>query len=167
MGDLKGRLEELTAFKAEKSKEYKQSSKEYEDAKKQLQESSERVSGLMKDDDKLVEDYKFINKSRKKAQETIVLEKIKLEELEKVPEKNTKEIAELEKVLVDLEKKKEKEEKHVNEIMANLQTETQGLQDEKQKYELELLQLKVRYLILFTSRINLTFKKNSPVESCE
>lgn len=152
MGDLKGKLEELTAFKAEKNKEYKQSSKEYEGAKEQLQKSVEKVSSLMKDDEKMIEDYKLINTSRKKAKETIVSEKSKLEELKKVPEKNTKEIGELEKVLEDLEKKKEKEEKHVNEIMANLQTETQGLQDEKQKYELELLQLKVKSSILLTNR---------------
>ena len=106
----------------------------------------ERVAGLIKDDEKMVEDYRLINTSRKKAKETILNEKAKFEELSQIPEKNTKEIEELEKVLVDLEKKKEKEEKHFNEIMGNLQTETQGLQDEKQKYELELVQLKVMQL---------------------
>lgn len=145
MGDLKGKLEELTAFKAEKSKEFKVCSKEYEDAKERLEKSVEKVSSLIKEDEKMVEDYRLINTSRKKAKETIVSEKNKFEELSKIPEKNTKEIAQLEKVLEDLEKKKEKEEKHVNEIMANLQTETQGLQDEKQKYELELLKLKVMF----------------------
>lgn len=143
MGDLKGRLEELTLFKAEKNKEYKECSKEYEDANQKLEKSVAKVASLIKEDEKMVEDYRLINTSRKKAKETIITEKAKLEELSKIPDKNTKEIEELGKVLEDLEKKKEKEEKHVNEIMANLQTETQGLQDEKQKFELELLQLKV------------------------
>lgn len=143
MGDLKSKLEELTAFKTEKSKEYKERSKEYEEAKQKLEQSIEKVSSLIKEDEKMVEDYKLINASRKKAKETIITEKAKFEELSKVPEKNAKEIQELETLLEDLEMKREKEEKHVNEIMANLQTETQGLQDEKQKYELELVQLKV------------------------
>lgn len=146
MGDLKAKLEELTLFKSEKNKEVKECSKEYEEANKKLGKSVERVAGLIKDDEKMVEDYRLINTSRKKAKETILNEKAKFEELSQIPEKNTKEIEELEKVLVDLEKKKEKEEKHFNEIMANLQTETQGLQDEKQKYELELVQLKVMQL---------------------
>lgn len=142
MGDLKSRLEELTKFKAEKNKEFKECSKEYEDAHDKLEKSVAKVASLIKEDEKMVEDYKLINTSRKKAKETIITEKTKLEELNKIPERNTKEIEEIEKVLADLEKKKEKEEKHVNEIMANLHTETQGLQDEKQKFELELLQLK-------------------------
>lgn len=145
MGDLKSKLEELTAFKTEKSKEYKECSKEYEEAKHKLEKSIEKVSSLIKEDEKMVEDYKLINASRKKAKESIITEKAKYEELSKVPEKNAKEIEELETLLKDLEQKREKEEKHVNEIMANLQTETQGLQDEKQKYELELVQLKVSY----------------------
>lgn len=149
MGDLKSRLEELTAFKAEKSKEFKACSKEYDDAKHKFESSSEKLSGLIKEDEKMVEDYRLINTRRKKAKETIITENAKLEELKKVPEKHTKEIGELEKVLENLEKQKEKEEKHVNEIMANLQTETQGLQDEKQKFELELLKLKVCTLIFF------------------
>lgn len=143
MGDLKSKLEELTAFKAEKSKEHKECLKEYEEAKHKLEKSIEKVSGLIKEDEKMVEDYKLINTSRKKAKETIITEKAKFDELSKVPEKNAKEIEELDTLLEDLEKKREKEEKHVNEIMANLQTETQGLQDEKQNYELELVQLKV------------------------
>lgn len=143
MGDLKTRLEELTTLKAEKNKEFKECSKEYEEAKEKLQKSMEKVSSLIKEDEKSVEDYRLINNNRKKAKEGIIIEKNRFEELSKVPDKNTKEIDELDRVLVDLEKKKEKEEKHVNEIMANIQTETKGLQEEKEKFELELLQLKV------------------------
>lgn len=155
MGDLKSRLEELTKFKAEKNKEFKECSKEYEDAHDKLEKSVAKVASLIKEDEKMVEDYKLINTSRKKAKETIITEKTKLEELNKIPERNTKEIEEIEKVLADLEKKKEKEEKHVNEIMANLHTETQGLQDEKQKFELELLQLKVNWTNLSVESISL------------
>lgn len=143
MGDLKAKLEELTAFKAQKSKEFKECSKQYDDAKHKLEKSDETLSRLIKEDEKMIEDYRLINVNRKKARETIITEKAKYEELCKIPEKNAKDIEELAPVLQDLEKKKEKEEKHVNEIMANLQTETQGLQDEKQKIELELVQLKV------------------------
>jgi len=148
MGDLKNKLEELSAFKTERNQEFKECSKQYEVAKKKLEVSVEKVACLIKEDEKLVEDYRLINARRKKAKETIVAEKKKHEELSKIPEKNTKEIEELSQLLEDLEKKKEKEEKHVGEIMANLQTETQELQDEKQKHEMELLQLKVIRLIL-------------------
>ena len=150
MGDLKAKLEELTAFKAEKSKEFKECSKEYDDSKHKLEKSTDTLSKLIKEDEKMVEDYRLINANRKKARETIVSEKNKYEELCKIPEKNTKDIEELTPVLEDLEKKKEKEEKHFNEIMANLQTETQGIQDEKQKIELELVQLKVCYSVLLS-----------------
>jgi chromosome segregation ATPase len=155
MGDLKTRLEELTLFKSEKKKDFKQYSKEYEEANRKLEKSVEKVASLIKDDEKMVEDYRLINTSRKKTKETIVSEKAKFEELSKIPEKNTKEIAELEKVLVDLEKKKEKEEKHFNEIMSNLQTETQGLQDAKQKYEPELVQLKATQLSIHQCQVPL------------
>ena len=144
MGDLESKLEELTAFKVEKIKEYKECSKEYENAKQKLEKLVEKLQSFVKEDEKMVEDYRFINTSRKKARETIISEKSKFQEMSKVPEKNTKEIEELTKVLEDLEKKKEKEEKHVNETMANLQTETRGLQDEKEIFELELVQLKVK-----------------------
>ena len=171
MGDLKGKLEELTNFKAQKSKEFKDCSKEYEDAKQKLEESVQKVTSLIKEDEKMVEDYRLINTSRKKAKETIITEKAKFEELSKIPEKNTKEIEELDILLADLEKKKEKEEKHVNEIMANLQTETQGLQDEKQKHELELLQLKVTFYPYYTFVIkhfqSFFPKKSNTLESCK
>ena len=153
MGDLKKKLEELSSFKTERNQEFKECSKEYEVAKKKLEVSVEKVACLIKEDEKLVEDYRLINTRRKKAKETIVSEKKKHEELGKIPEKNTKEIEELSILLEDLEKKKEKEEKHVSEIMANLQTETQELQDEKQKHEMELLQLKVILFNLLT-RLN-------------
>ena len=143
MGDLKSRLEELTNLKAQRNKEFKEYSKEYEEAKQKTVSSSEKIASLIKEDEKMVEDYRLINTRRKKAKETIVSEKKKFEDLSKVPDKNTKEIEELEKVLENLEKQKEKEEKHVNEIMANILTETQGLQDEKRNHELELVQLKV------------------------
>jgi len=130
-------------MKAEKNKQFKDCSKDYEEAKQKLEKSVEKLSSLIKEDEKMVEDYRLINANRKKAKETIITEKNRFEELSKVPEKNTKAIEELEPVMADLEKKKEKEEKHVNEIMSNLQSETKGLQEEKEKYELELLQLKV------------------------
>jgi small-conductance mechanosensitive channel len=139
-------------FKSEKNKEVKQYSKEYEEASRKLEKSVEKMASLIKDDEKMVEDYRLINTSRKKAKETIVSEKAKLEELSKIPEKNTKEIAELEKVLME---KNEKEEKHFNEIMANLQTETHGLQDAKQKYEPELVQLKATQISIHQCQVPL------------
>ncbi len=146
MGDLKSKLEELKAFRVEKSKKIKECFKEYDDAKPKLEKSVEKISRVINEDEKMVEDYRLINiNSRNKiAKETIISEESKLEELNKFYTKTTKEIEELTKVLEDLKKKKEKDEKQVNEIMANLQvTDTQGLQDEKQKFGIELLQLKV------------------------
>jgi len=146
MGDLKTRLEEITTFKTEKNKEYKDCSKEYDEANHKLEKSVETLAKLIKEDEKMVEDYRIINNNRKKAKEGIITEKNRFEELSKIPEKNANEIEELEKVLEGLEKKKEKEEKAVNEIMANIQTETKGLQEEKEKFELELINLKVRVI---------------------
>lgn len=145
MGDLKSRLEQLTILKAEKTKEHKSCSRELAEIERKFDKAADKLGMLMKEDEKIVEDYRLINNSRKKAKETILTEKAKHEELLLVPEKNAKQIDELASLLEDLEKKKEKEEKHVNEVMANLQVETRELQDEKNKYELQLLKLKVSY----------------------
>merc|ERR1712071_490655 len=124
MGDLKNRLEELSSFKSERNKEFKECSKEYESAKKKLEESVEKLACLIKEDEKMVEDYRLINARRKKAKETTVSEKKKHEELLKIPEKNTKDIEELTVLLEDLEQKKEMEllqlKKAVNETKSQM-----------------------------------------------
>ena len=62
MGDLKSKLEELTNTKAECSKGFKECSKEYDEAKKKLDKNMDKMSNLIKEDEKLVEDYRHINK---------------------------------------------------------------------------------------------------------
>ncbi len=86
---------------------------QYEEAKRALDKSVETVSALIKEDEKLVEDYRLINGRRKKAKESILVEKAKHEQLLLVPAKNTHEIDELAVVLADLDKQKEKEEAKV------------------------------------------------------
>lgn len=81
------------------------------------------------------------NKNRKSMLESKKQEEYKLSELKKVPEKNAKDIAELEVLQVKLKEEQAKEQVQVKKVLASLQEETVGLQDEKEKNQAELLNL--------------------------
>ena len=69
-------------------------------------------------------------------------EEIKLAELKALPEKNSKEITELQALATRLEVDRVKEEAQRDKILASLRTDTKSLQDEKDKLQAKQIDLK-------------------------
>lgn len=72
----------------------------------------------------------------------LTTEKDKLEQLSKVPAKNEKDIEECETVRTNLEEESKQTEEAYHKAMSTLNSETQQLQDEKAKFETELIDLR-------------------------
>lgn len=142
MSDVKKKLEELNEKKKEKEDEIKKRGKVLENISKTKEECSEKFKGLESEDVKLQEDLKHKNQKRKKLISQLNTEKTKLEELLQVPEKNEKDIQECEGLRDTLEEKRKKEEEAYHKAMTTLNSETQQLQDEKAKYETQLIDLR-------------------------
>lgn len=142
MSETKKQLEELGTKKKEKGEEIKKLGTELEKISKAKEEYSEKFKGLESEDQKLQEDMKHKNLKRKKLITQLKTENEKLEELERVPEKNEKDIEECQKLKENFEKEHEKEQENYHKVMATLNSETQALQEEKKQYETNLIDLR-------------------------
>ncbi|CAL4126837.1 unnamed protein product [Meganyctiphanes norvegica] len=142
MSDVKKQLEELGTKKKEKGEEIKKLGGQLEKISKAKEEYSEKFKGLESEDQKLQEDMKHKNLKRKKLIGLLKTETEKLEELERVPEKNEKDIEECKKLKERLEGEREKEQEEYHKVMATLNSETQTLQEEKKQYETRLIDLR-------------------------
>ncbi|KAK8749380.1 hypothetical protein OTU49_015814 [Cherax quadricarinatus] len=142
MSEVKKELEELNGKKKEKEEEIKTLGKKLEKISKIKEECSEKFKALESEDVKMQEDLKHKNQKRKKLMSQLSGEKSRLEELEKVPEKNKKDIEECQKLRDNLENVRKKEETAYHKVMSTLNSETQQLQDEKAKFETQLIDLR-------------------------
>merc|ERR1712106_414560 len=87
-------MDKAVAKKKEKGEEIEKLGTELEKISKAKEEYSEKFKGLESEDQKLQEDMKHKNLKRKKLITQLKTENEKLEELERVPEKNEKDIEE-------------------------------------------------------------------------
>lgn len=142
MSETKKQLEELGTKKKQKGEEIKKLGTELEKISKAKEDFSEKFKGLESDDQKLQEDMKHKNLKRKKLIGLLKTETEKLEELERIPEKNEKDIEECQKLKERLEVEREKEQEEYHQVMATLNSETQALQEEKKQYETRLIDLR-------------------------
>ncbi|KAK3856062.1 hypothetical protein Pcinc_037572 [Petrolisthes cinctipes] len=142
MSDVKKKLEELEEKKAAKAEEMQAVGKELGKVSKVKEECTEKFKALESEDVKMQEDLKHKNQKRKKMIGQLTTEKDKLEQLSKVPAKNEKDIEECENLRTDLEEESTKTEEAYHEAMSTLNSETQQLQDEKAKFETELIDLR-------------------------
>ncbi|XP_063882710.1 structural maintenance of chromosomes protein 4-like [Scylla paramamosain] len=142
MSDIKKKLEELEEKKKEKEGEIHTLGKRLEKVSTMKEEYSEKFKVLESEDVKMQEDLKHKNQKRKKLMAQLATDKDKLEELEKVPEKNEKSIEECVTLRNQLEATRKKEDEAYHKAMSTLNSETQQLQDEKAKYETQLIGLR-------------------------
>ena len=142
MSDVKKELEELEEKKKGKDEEIHTLAKRFEKVMTMKEEYSDKFKGLESEDVKMQEDLKHKNQKRKKMLAQLTSDKNKLEELEKVPEKNEKSIEECVVLRDNLEVKRKKEEEAYHKAMSTLNSETQQLQDEKAKFETKLIDLR-------------------------
>ncbi|XP_071579415.1 structural maintenance of chromosomes protein 4 [Temnothorax nylanderi] len=128
--------------KEEKIKIIKEKSKKWDALQRQKDETTARFDEVRKKDELLHAELVETNKRRKANMASTKTEKSRLEELLKVPEKNTKDIEECERLIATYTANKEKEETSLATLMANLREKTEPLLNERSKLEKELISLR-------------------------
>lgn len=148
----KEKIQEDTKEISEKStslsEEMKEKNKALKDVEKQInkitkfiEDNREKFTQLDLQDVDVREKLKHAKSKVKKLQKQLQKDKEKVEELRSVPANSQKIIEEASKKKETLEKQKEKEEEKLKEVMDSLKIETQGLQEEKEVKEGELMEL--------------------------
>ncbi|CAB3359778.1 Hypothetical predicted protein [Cloeon dipterum] len=133
--------EELASFE-EKSKDLRNNMKQKEDAIKDCKGQKEELDKKYKENDaefaKIAANMTEKNNRRKKMGDTIKNERKKLEEMEGLPEKNQKDIKDLEKNITRHESEKVELEKKLMDATETLQQQVQEPQDQLVGLEKEL-----------------------------
>lgn len=142
MTEIRNQLAKIQEDKTEKEEKLKEYRNKFEEIIKQKEQLNINFKKLESEDVKLQEELKHKNQKRKKLHIQLKTDKEKLLELEKAPEKNERDIKDCEKLKAEHEEKRKKEEAIYHKAMASLNSETQQLQDEKEKYETELIGLR-------------------------
>jgi len=140
--DLTEKLKEATDARKNKEKELKEKGGEFDTVEKQMEASLETFKKLEKEDVGHKEDMKNTNTKRKKVKQLLSLEQEKKEKLEAVPEENKKKIEECVELRDQNKEKMEKEEENYATAMKTLSAETKQYQDDKEKYESQLIGLR-------------------------
>ncbi|KAA0200463.1 hypothetical protein HAZT_HAZT006975 [Hyalella azteca] len=142
LSDVKKKLEKLNNFKVEKETGMKTLQVQLEEVIKVREANDAKFKLLDTEDSKLQEELKHKNSKRKKIIAQLKVEREKLEELKALPEKNEASIQECQKLKSTLEASRTKEEAAYAKAMESLNSETQQLQDEKNKLETTLIDLR-------------------------
>ncbi|RXG71410.1 Structural maintenance of chromosomes protein 4 [Armadillidium vulgare] len=142
MADIKKELSDMQVKKSKTEEELKEFQKQLETVSNSKEKYNESFKKLEGEDVQLQEELKHKIKKRKQILAQLQNDKEKLSELEKVPEKNEKDIEECEKLREEFEATRQKEEASYHKAMESLNSETQQLQDEKAKYETQLIGLR-------------------------
>ncbi|XP_014252791.1 structural maintenance of chromosomes protein 4 [Cimex lectularius] len=131
IAEYTSKLEELE--KEQNSKEEERISKQKHLEKKKLEKEKmcDEFNKTENSATKLKEEISETNKRRKRAVESKKSEENKLAELEKIPDKNAKEIEELRKVEAKLKKSQNEEEVAFSETLQSINEETRELQEQK------------------------------------
>ncbi|XP_061935021.1 structural maintenance of chromosomes protein 4 [Apis cerana] len=142
LSELINKMKEIHNNKEEKDKVIAQKNKVWENLQKEKDEITTKFDKIRKHDESLHAELVETNKRRKANIASLKTEKSKLEELYKVPEKNTKDIQEYEKLVDDHIKNKEKEEMVLEKLMIELSKKTKPLLDQRSVLENELIILR-------------------------
>ncbi|XP_008553435.1 structural maintenance of chromosomes protein 4 [Microplitis demolitor] len=132
MGEVKGKLNELT-------QEFKEKSKKWLNVEQKKESADARYQELSKRDETLHVQLVEQNKRRKDNKVAIEKEQAKLEELERVPEKNAKDIEECEELIKKQEVIREREDREYKEMMEKIHKKTEPLIKEREGFESQLI----------------------------
>uniref|UniRef100_A0A6I8SGS9 Structural maintenance of chromosomes protein n=2 Tax=Xenopus tropicalis TaxID=8364 RepID=A0A6I8SGS9_XENTR len=125
----------------EKNKGLKDVEKQLNKITKFIEENREKFTQLDLQDVDTREKLKHSKSKVKKLQKQLQKDKEKVEEIKNVPANSQKIITEETNKKDLLEKQKEKEEEKLKDVMDSLKKETQGLQEEKEVKEKELMEI--------------------------
>jgi structural maintenance of chromosome 4 len=104
-----------------------------------LEETREGFRKFELEDTQLIEEMKIVNVKRKKLITNSKLEKERGSKFEKIPEVNEMKIKECEELLTKHQTQIDKEQKHYEEAIQKLKTETREFQEQKEGLETELI----------------------------
>ncbi|CAL7944659.1 unnamed protein product [Xylocopa violacea] len=142
LSELVSKMNEINNDKEQKNKVISEKSKAWDNLQKKKDEITASFDKIRKHDESLHAELIEINKRRKANIASLKTEKSKLEELCKVPEKNTKDIEECQVLLEKHTKNKEKEELILEKLMTELSKKTEPLLNKRSDFEKKLISLR-------------------------
>jgi structural maintenance of chromosome 4 len=138
---LKDQLRTLKEETKEREKDLNNKLKMHEKLLEEIESCKSVLVSYEQRDISARQELKNAKANLKKVGKNLEKENEKLKGLEDAPEKCQKDIEEAKDQIELLESRREVEERKLFEVLANLKTATQGLQEEKEGYELELIEL--------------------------
>lgn len=140
--ELIEKMKQIQEEKIEKQKEFKERSKKWEKLQNDKDAKTVEFDEIRKQDQALQEELVETNNRRKKNRAAVKTETGKLEELQRVPEKNAKDIKEYEELMMKSSVEREKEEETLKTMMSSLKEKTEPLLKERVKQETALIELR-------------------------
>ncbi|KAI8423716.1 hypothetical protein MSG28_012747 [Choristoneura fumiferana] len=140
--DIDEKLNKAKEKLAEKTTVLSAGTQKYDDLSKKKEEFTQKLQVCKKKTVTAQADITQGTKKKKNLEQLLEQEKGKLIELELVPEKNTKEIEDCEKLLTRHQESKAQAEEELQTVMASVRSKTQGLQEQKDKLQAKLIDLK-------------------------
>ncbi|XP_045454973.1 structural maintenance of chromosomes protein 4 [Melitaea cinxia] len=137
--------EKLTKVKEElqeKTTELKNGTRKYDELQMKKDEIGEKLQVCKRKTVTVQADISQANKKKKNLDQLLEQEKGKLIDLEMIPEKNKREIEDCEKLLDRHKENKVTAEEELQTVMAGVRSQTQGLQEQKDKLQTKLIDLK-------------------------
>ncbi|XP_023935989.2 structural maintenance of chromosomes protein 4 [Bicyclus anynana] len=136
------KLSKIKETLQEKTTELKNGTQQYDELRKQKDELGEKIQQCKRKTVTAQADLTQANKKKKNLDQLLEQEKGKLIELELVPEKNKREIEDCEKLLEKHKENKVTAEEELQTVMAGVRSKTQGLQEQKDRLQSKLMDLK-------------------------
>ncbi|OXU23774.1 hypothetical protein TSAR_003018 [Trichomalopsis sarcophagae] len=132
-------MKNIQKEKDEKTKDFKEKSKKWDKLQQQKDTLSAKFDEIRKKDEALFAESVATNKRRKDNISTVKNEKAKLEDLQRLPAKNLKDIEECERLQEKHLAEREKEEAALAMLMSGLKEKTEPLMKKRSKLEKELV----------------------------
>lgn len=140
--ELMEEMKKIHNEKNEKQKEFKEKGKKWELLQNEKDEKTAKFDEIRKKDQALQEELVETNNRRKKNKASVKTEMSKLEELERIPEKNAKDIEEYEELIKKSSVEREKEDEALKTMMSSLKEKTEPLLKERKKQETALIEFR-------------------------
>ncbi|KAJ2944934.1 hypothetical protein O0L34_g1829 [Tuta absoluta] len=137
--------EQLNSLKEQlksKTDVLKEGTKKYDELQKRKEGCAEQLQSCKRKTVTATADTSQANKKKKNLEQLLEQEKGKLIELELIPDKNKREIEDCEKLLIKHTESKRQAEEELQTVMAGVRAQTQGLQEQKDRLQARLIDLK-------------------------
>ncbi|CAG4980755.1 unnamed protein product [Colias eurytheme] len=142
LGKIDEKLAEIKQQLREKTTELKNGTQQFDDMQKQKDEIGEKLQTSKRKLVSVQADNTQANKKKGNLEELLKNERGKLIELELIPDKNKREIADCEVLLAKHIENKRNSEEELQTVMAGVREKTKGLQEQKDRLQAKLIDLK-------------------------